>query len=179
MGRLPPPDAAVEILAESSHHAQRRLVLEELLAYQLSLKRLREQARDFGAPTVQARALKERLMAGFGFTLTGAQQRVIAEVEADLARGLPMLRLLQGDVGAGKTAVAAAVAADMLEAGYQVALMAPTELLAEQHATTLRRWFEPLGIESMLLTSRLTKSQRKPLYARLESAEPALAVGTH
>jgi ATP-dependent DNA helicase RecG len=175
----PPPDADVDMLAESSHPAQRRLVFEELLAYQLSLKRLREQARDFGAPTVQARALKERLMAGFGFTLTGAQQRVIAEVEADLARGLPMLRLLQGDVGAGKTAVAAAVAADMLEAGYQVALMAPTELLAEQHATTLRRWFEPLGIESMLLTSRLTKSQRKPLYARLESAEPALAVGTH
>ena len=175
----PPPDADVEMLALSSHPAQRRLVFEELLAYQLSLKRLREQARDFGAPTVTTGALQQRLLAGFGFTLTGAQQRVIAEIESDLAHGVPMLRLLQGDVGAGKTAVAAAVAADMLEAGYQVALMAPTELLAEQHANTLRRWFEPLGVESFLLTSRLTKSQRKPLIARLASAAPALAVGTH
>ena len=175
----PPPDADVEMLAESSHPAQRRLVFEELLAYQLSLKRLREQARDFGAPTVTKGALQQGLLAGFGFTLTAAQQRVIAEVESDLAHGVPMLRLLQGDVGAGKTAVAAAVAADMLEAGYQVALMAPTELLAEQHANTLRRWFEPLGIESFLLTSRLTKRQRKPLVARLASTAPALAVGTH
>ena len=175
----PPPDADVEMLAQSSHPAQRRLVFEELLAYQLSLKRLREQARDFCAPMVSTGTLQQALLAGFGFTLTGAQQRVIAEVESDLAHGLPMLRLLQGDVGAGKTAVAAAVAADLLQAGYQVALMAPTELLAEQHATTLRRWFEPLGIESFLLTSRLSKSQRKPLYARLASDQPALAIGTH
>ena len=175
----PPPDADIDMLAASSHPAQRRLVFEELLAYQLSLKRLRQQARDFAAPAVTAHDLQQRLLAGFGFTLTGAQQRVIKEVEADLAGGLPMLRLLQGDVGAGKTAVAAAVAANMLEAGYQVALMAPTELLAEQHANTMRRWFDPFGIETMLLTSRLSKSQRKPLYARLESAAPALAVGTH
>ena len=167
------------MLAASSHPAQRRLVFEELLAYQLSLKRLREQARDFAAPAVTKHDLRQRLLSSFGFTLTGAQQRVIKEVEADLARGLPMLRLLQGDVGAGKTAVAAAIAANMLEAGYQVALMAPTELLAEQHATTMRRWFEPLGIETLLLTSRLGKRQRKPLYAHLESAVPALAVGTH
>ena len=175
----PPPDADIDMLAASSHPAQRRLVFEELLAYQLSLKRLREQARDFAAPVVIKHDLQQRLLSSFGFTLTGAQQRVIKEVEADLARGLPMLRLLQGDVGAGKTAVAAAIAANMLEAGYQVALMAPTELLAEQHATTMRRWFEPLGIETLLLTSRLGKRQRKPLYAHLESAAPALAVGTH
>ena len=175
----PPPDADVETLAQSSHPAQRRLVFEELLAYQLSLKRLREQARNFGAPTVISGTLQQALLAGFGFSLTGAQQRVIAEVESDLADGVPMLRLLQGDVGAGKTAVAAAVAADLLQAGYQVALMAPTELLAEQHATTMRRWFEPLGIESFLLTSRLSKRQRKPLHTRLASNEPALAVGTH
>ena len=175
----PPPDADVEMLAESSHPAQRRLVFEELLAYQLSLKRLREQARDFGAPSVRAGTLKQDLLKGFGFTLTGAQGRVIDEVEADLARGLPMLRLLQGDVGAGKTAVAAVVAASVLEAGYQVALMAPTELLAEQHATTLRRWFEPLTIEVMLLTSRVSKNQRRPLHARLEEPRAVLAVGTH
>ena len=175
----PPPDADVEMLAESSHPAQRRLVFEELLAYQLSLKRRREQARDFGAPSVRAGTLKQDLLKGFGFTLTGAQGRVIDEVEADLARGLPMLRLLQGDVGAGKTAVAAVVAASVLEAGYQVALMAPTELLAEQHATTLRRWFEPLAIEVMLLTSRLSKNQRRPLHARLEEPRAVLAVGTH
>ena len=175
----PPPDADVEMLAESSHPAQRRLVFEELLAYQLSLKRLREQARDFAAPRAAPGDLHERLLAAFGFNLTGAQARVIVEVMQDFARGQPMLRLLQGDVGAGKTAVAAVVAAAMLESGYQVALMAPTELLAEQHGATLRRWFEPLGIDVMLLTSRLTKAQRRPLLARLAEPRPALAVGTH
>ena len=175
----PPPDANVEQLEQSAHPAQRRLVFEELLAHQLGLKRLREQARDYAAPQVGRGALQKRALAAFGFSLTAAQARVIGEIEADLAAGVPMLRLLQGDVGAGKTAVAAAVAADMLAAGYQIALMAPTELLAEQHARTLRRWFEPLDIDVVLLTSRLSKAQRSPLYARLASGAPLLAVGTH
>ena len=175
----PPPDADLEALAESAHPSQRRLVFEELLAHQLGLQRLREAVREFTAPKFSPGPLKDRVLTAFGFALTGAQARVIAEIEQDFARGAPMLRLLQGDVGAGKTAVAAAVAASALGNGYQVVLMAPTELLAEQHATTLARWFAPLGVDVLSLTSRLTRAQRKPLIARLAQAAPALVVGTH
>jgi ATP-dependent DNA helicase RecG len=175
----PPPDASVESLLAMTHPAQRRLAFEELLAYQIGLRRLRETARAYAAPAVAPGPLRSRLLEGFGFELTGAQRRVIGEIDIDLASGLPMLRLLQGDVGAGKTAVAAAVAASLLEQGYQVTLMAPTELLAEQHATTLARWFQPLGIDVLLLTSRLTRVQRQPLCARLAEPRAALAVGTH
>ncbi len=175
----PPPDADLAMLAESMHPAQRRLVFEELLAHQLSLKRLREAARRFDAPRVSGGSLRARLLEALGFALTGAQQRVIGEIDADLDAGVPMLRLLQGDVGAGKTAVAAAVACALLEQGYQVAMMAPTELLAEQHGANLRRWFEPLGVDIVQLTSRATKRQRAPLLARLAEPAPLLAVGTH
>ena len=175
----PPPDADTALLADSMHPAQRRLVFEELLAHQLSLRRLRETARDYAAPAVHGGGLRARLLAEFGFALTAAQTRVISEIDRDLAAAQPMQRLLQGDVGAGKTAVAAAVAAALLEHGYQVALMAPTELLAEQHAANLRRWFGALDIEVVLLTSRLTKAQRAPLLARLATDTAVLAVGTH
>ncbi|MCB1746671.1 MAG: ATP-dependent DNA helicase RecG [Gammaproteobacteria bacterium] len=175
----PPPDADTERLAEKMHPAQRRLVFEELLAHQVSLRQLRAKARAFAAPAVSGSDLRTRLVAGLGFTLTGAQQRVIGEIDEDLASGVPMLRLLQGDVGAGKTAVAAAIAALLLDHDYQVALMAPTELLAEQHAANLRRWFAPLGIEVVLLTSRLSKSQRAPLLGCLAERRATLAVGTH
>lgn len=175
----PPPDASTEQLAESVHPAQRRLVFEELLAHQISLKRLRENARNFAAPKVAGSSLRARLFNAFGFELTHAQQRVIEEIDRDIASGVPMLRLLQGDVGAGKTAVAAAITTVLIEHGFQVALMAPTELLAEQHARNLYRWFEPLGIDVVLLTSRLTKAARVPLLDRLASDQPALAIGTH
>ena len=175
----PPPDASTEQLAESVHPAQRRLVFEELLAHQISLKRLRENARNFAAPKVAGSSLRARLFNAFGFELTHAQQRVIEEIDRDIASGVPMLRLLQGDVGAGKTAVAAAVTTVLIEHGFQVALMAPTELLAEQHARNLHRWFEPLGVDVVLLTSRLTKAARAPLLERLASDQPALAIGTH
>ncbi|MGE4615804.1 MAG: ATP-dependent DNA helicase RecG [Gammaproteobacteria bacterium] len=175
----PPPDASTEQLAESVHPAQRRLVFEELLAHQISLKRLRENARNFAAPKVAGSSLRARLFNAFGFELTHAQQRVIEEIDRDIASGVPMLRLLQGDVGAGKTAVAAAVTTVLIEHGFQVALMAPTELLAEQHARNLYRWFEPLGVDVVLLTSRLTKAARAPLLERLASDQPALAIGTH
>ncbi len=175
----PPPDARLDALAASEHPAQRRLIVEELVAHQISLRRLRETARGYAAPAVHAGTLRERLVKEFGFTMTGAQQRVIAEIDQDIALGLPMLRLLQGDVGAGKTAVAAAIAAALIEQGYQVALMAPTELLAEQHAATLRRWFTPLDVEVMLLTSRLTRAARAPLRARLANGGAVLAIGTH
>ena len=175
----PPPEADTEMLAESMHPAQRRLVFEELLAHQISLKQLRVRARNFAAPAVRGGALRGRLLGAFGFALTAAQQRVIEEIDHDLASGIPMLRLLQGDVGAGKTAVAAAVATTLLDAAYQVALMAPTELLAEQHAANLRAWFEPLGVNVVLLTSRLTRAQRTPLLEQLNTPTAVLAVGTH
>ena len=175
----PPHDARTEDLAEFTHPAQRRLVFEELLAHQISLKRLRENARDFAAPKVSSSALRIRLLERFGFDLTNAQQRVIREIDADIGSGVPMLRLLQGDVGAGKTAVAGAVATMLIEHGYQVALMAPTELLAEQHARSMKAWFEPLGVEVILLTSRLSKANRAPLLERLQSEAAVLAVGTH
>ena len=175
----PPPEADTEMLAESMHPAQRRLVFEELLAHQISLKQLRVRARNFAAPAVGGGALRARLLAAFAFTLTAAQQRVIEEIDHDVASGIPMLRLLQGDVGAGKTAVAAAVATNLLDAAYQVALMAPTELLAEQHAANLRGWFEPLGVNVMLLTSRLTRAQRTPLLEKLNTPTAVVVVGTH
>ena len=175
----PPPDADKALLAESRHPAQQRLVFEELLAHQLSLRKLRQRARRFSAPVVTGDTLRTRLLDTLGFELTGAQQRVINEIDEDFASGQPMLRLLQGDVGAGKTAVAAAVACALLQQGYQVALMAPTELLAEQHARNLERWFGPLGVELALLTSRLTKRQRQPLLERFARDEPIFAVGTH
>lgn len=175
----PPPDANVDALAEGVHPAQRRLAFEELLAHQLSLMKLRTSARRFRAPVARAARLRQSLLQELGFELTGAQQRVIAEVDADLASGQPMLRLLQGDVGAGKTAVAAAIACALLEHGQQVALMAPTELLAEQHARNLGRWFTPLGIDVVLLTSRLTRAARKPLLDRIADPGPLLVTGTH
>ncbi|MGB1881926.1 MAG: ATP-dependent DNA helicase RecG, partial [Gammaproteobacteria bacterium] len=158
---------------------QRRLAFEELLAHQISLRQLRARARRQDAPKIAADALRRRLLSGLGFALTGAQAKVLAEIDQDLNSGDPMLRLLQGDVGAGKTAVAAAVAAGLLESGYQVALMAPTELLAEQHARNLQGWFGPLGVEVVLLSGRLTKAQRSPVLDRLKRAEPVLAIGTH
>ena len=175
----PPPDADVAELAEFTHPTQRRLAFEELLAHQISLLKLRESAQRYSAPKINATALAERLIDGFGFSPTNAQQRVIAEVRADMKRGIPMLRLLQGDVGAGKTAVAAAIAASLVEAGFQVALMAPTELLAEQHARNLSAWFKPLDVDVVFMTSRLTRAQRLPILDRLATDEPVIAVGTH
>jgi len=115
----------------------------------------------------------------FGFTLTGAQQRVVGEIDADLAKPVPMLRLLQGDVGAGKTAVAALAAASALSAGQQVALMAPTELLAEQHGRTLSKWFGGLDVEVLLVTGRLGAGARRTARALLAEDKPRLVVGTH
>jgi len=130
----PPPDADLEELAEGRHWAQHRLAFEELLTHQLSLQRLRERVRAQQAPQLPpAKRLPQRFLANLGFSPTGAQQRVGAEIAYDLAQDEPMLRLVQGDVGAGKTVVAALAALQALEAGYQVALMAPTEILAEQH----------------------------------------------
>jgi len=176
----PPRDAPVKELLDGTHQAQRRLVFEELLAHQLSLKKIRNQTRSHAAPNLpRPTAMRARLVEGLGFDLTGAQLRVIGEIDADLANPVPMLRLLQGDVGSGKTAVAAAVALNALAAGYQVALMAPTELLTDQHRRNFERWFAELHITVLTLTGRLGQKQRKSILAAIAEGGPCLIVGTH
>ena len=176
----PPPDARLAELEAGRHPAQRRLAFEELLAQQLSLRRLRNEIRRDPAWKVEAHnELAGKLLAGTGFTLTSAQQRVLAEIRADLAIPHPMLRLVQGDVGSGKTIVAALAAADAVEAGYQAALMAPTELLAEQHTQNFTRWLAPLGLAPVLLTGRLPAKMRHEAEAILAEGKPGVVIGTH
>ena len=175
----PPPDADLEELAEGAHWAQRRLAFEELLTHQLSLQRLRESVRAQQAPSLPpARELPGRFLRNLGFAPTGAQSRVGAEIAYDLAQDEPMLRLVQGDVGAGKTVVAALAALQALEAGYQVALMAPTEILAEQHFINFSRWLEPLGIEVAWLAGKLKGKTRAAALQRIAGEAP-MVVGTH
>jgi ATP-dependent DNA helicase RecG len=175
----PPPDADLEELAGGRHWAQHRLAFEELLTHQLSLQRLRESVRAQHAPPLPtARSLPQRYLHNLGFQPTGAQQRVGAEIAYDLAQDEPMLRLVQGDVGAGKTVVAALAALQALEAGYQVALMAPTEILAEQHFITFCKWLEPLGIEVAWLAGKLKGKARTAALERIADGCP-MVVGTH
>ncbi|AIS18940.1 ATP-dependent DNA helicase RecG [Pseudomonas rhizosphaerae] len=175
----PPPDADLEELAVGHHWAQHRLAFEELLTHQLSQQRLRESLRAQRAPALpQARDLPVRYLDNLGFAPTGAQRRVGAEIAYDLSQPEPMLRLVQGDVGAGKTVVAALAALQALEAGYQVALMAPTEILAEQHFITFQRWLEPLGIEVAWLAGKLKGKARVSALERIAAGAP-MVVGTH
>ena len=176
----PPADTALADLDSGRHPARRRLAFEELLAHQLSLRRLRARVRRQAAPPLAGEGgLSGRFMERLPFTLTGAQRRVLAEIGTDLAQPRPMLRLLQGDVGSGKTVVAAAAALRAVETGAQAALMAPTELLAEQHYRNFRDWLEPLGVEVAWLTGRLTGRARRTLLERLASGAVHVAVGTH
>ncbi|MBH3331705.1 ATP-dependent DNA helicase RecG [Pseudomonas oryzihabitans] len=175
----PPPDADLEELAEGRHWAQERLVFEELLTHQLSLQRLRETLRAQRAvPLPAARRLPQLYLDNLGFTPTGAQQRVGREIAHDLAQPEPMLRLVQGDVGAGKTVVAALAALQAIEAGYQVALMAPTEILAEQHFLNFQRWFAALDIEVAWLAGKLKGKARASSLERIAAGAP-MVVGTH
>ncbi|WP_372873778.1 ATP-dependent DNA helicase RecG [Pseudomonas sp.] len=175
----PPPDADQAELAEGRHWAQHRLAFEELLTHQLSLQRLRESVRAQQAPALPlAKRLPQQYLANLGFTPTGAQQRVGAEIAYDLSQDEPMLRLIQGDVGAGKTVVAAFAALQALEAGYQVALMAPTEILAEQHFLNFSKWLAPLGIEVAWLAGKLKGKARVAALERIAGGA-AMVVGTH
>jgi ATP-dependent DNA helicase RecG len=176
----PPPDAPLGLLSEGSHPAQLRLALEELVAHNLSLFRLREHQRQEGAPPLPLQA--EPLEAFFNnlpFTATAAQQRVLEEIGADLARPVPMMRLVQGDVGSGKTLVAAGAALQAISNGFQVAIMAPTEILAEQHWRSFSEWFEPLGISMEWLSGRSKGSRRATALARIAGGEASLVIGTH
>ncbi|HEX9708117.1 MAG TPA: ATP-dependent DNA helicase RecG [Steroidobacteraceae bacterium] len=176
----PPPDAKLGELEEGRHPAQRRLAFEELLAHQLSLRQLRNEVRrDPAWPIAVPGKLAERMLAATGFSLTGAQRRVIGEIRGDLAVAHPMLRLVQGDVGSGKTIVAALAAADAVEADRQAALMAPTELLAEQHWQNFSRWLAPLGIEPLLLTGRQAARARRDAQIAVAEGSRSIVIGTH
>jgi ATP-dependent DNA helicase RecG len=176
----PPADAPVDLLLSGRHPAQRRLSFEELLAHQLSLKLLRQRIQSNpGWPLESNGDLKVGLLATLPFKLTRAQQRALAEIERDLKEGKPMLRLVQGDVGCGKTLVAALAATQAVQTGRQVALMAPTELLADQHAQNFRRWFEPLGVAVALLTGRQTGKARSAVLEGIRAGHAPIVVGTH
>ncbi len=176
----PPLDADLDALLGRSHPAFHRLAFEELAAHQLSLRRLRERQRAINAPVLTGDgALRQRLLAALPFALTGAQERVLAEIAADLAAPRPMLRLLQGDVGSGKTIVAALAALQAVEADHQVALMAPTELLGEQHLRNLSAWLAPLGIAPLWLSGRHKGRERAALIEQMALGQVRVIVGTH
>ncbi len=176
----PPPDAALDALQNRDHPAWRRLKFDELLAQQLSMRRHYQRRRQRGAPALgHCGELTARLRAALPFRLTAAQERVVAEISRDLAQPHPMHRLLQGDVGSGKTVVAALACAQVLDSGWQAAVMAPTEILAEQHYRKLADWFEPLGVRVAWLSSSLSKKEKTEMQGLIARGEAALAVGTH
>lgn len=176
----PPPDARLESLQEHAHEAWRRLAFDELLAQQLSMRRHHARRRTQGAPKLQAkRHLTEALLQGLPFRLTGAQQKVWSEISHDLAQPHPMQRLLQGDVGSGKTIVSALAALQAIENGWQAAIMAPTEILAEQHYRKMVDWLAPLGLNIAWLSGTQARSARTEALEKVESGEAQLAVGTH
>lgn len=176
----PPVNTDPQQLLAGGHPAQQRLAIEELLAHQLSLRRQRIALQRFRAPLLPGNGtLVRQLRAALPFQLTGAQQRVFAQIARDLAKPSPMLRLVQGDVGSGKTVVAALAAMLAVEQGKQVALAAPTELLAEQHLTNLRGWLEPLGVRIVWLAGKVTGKARAAAMAEVASGQAQVVVGTH
>ncbi len=176
----PPPGADLGLLAAGMHPCQRRLALEEMLAHHLSLRQLRAAAtREAALPLPAEPVLRERFLASLGFELTAGQQAALADIDRDLACAHPMMRLVQGDVGCGKTVVAAAAALNAVAAGCQVAVMAPTELLAEQHRDSFRRWLDPLGVRIAWLTGSLRSKARARSLAAIADGSAQLIVGTH
>ncbi len=176
----PPPDANLAALAGGTHPAQRRLALEELLAHHLSLRRQRIALQAHHAPPLAGPGnLAKALLKQLPFALTAAQKRVFTQIREDLAQPRPMLRLVQGDVGSGKTVVAALAAMLAVEQGKQVALAAPTELLAEQHLTNLRGWLEPLGVQVAWLAGKVTGKARAKVLEQVANGQAQVVVGTH
>ena len=158
-----------------------RLAYEELLAHHLSLRKLRERRVDqvFAPKLDTDNQLVEQLLASLPFTMTSAQQRAVAEIGTDLRSDVPMQRLLQGDVGSGKTLVATIAILQAIGSGYQAAFMSPTELLSEQHLANLRRWLAPLGIHVVSLCGSMKKSERDEVLSQVASGEAQVIVGTH
>ncbi len=176
----PPPSSDLSQIRDGCHPAQLRLAQEELIAHQLTVQGVRDSERRHNAPSIPpASRMAERFLRSLPFTPTAAQERVAQELAADMAKDLPMLRLVQGDVGSGKTLVAARAALDTIGAGYQVAFMAPTELLAEQHHANLSGWFEPLGQPVAWLSGRTKGKARTTVLKELASGRAPIVVGTH
>lgn len=177
---MPPASANTVQLMDGQHPAQQRLVMEELLAHHLSLLHLRQQVRSMRAlPLKRPGHLAEAFLEQLPFTLTGAQRRVADEIATDLGQPLPMLRLVQGDVGSGKTVIAALASLQAVHSGAQVALMAPTEILAEQHWQNFQQWFAPLGIKMAWLSGKVKGRTRQATLAAIESGQAQVIIGTH
>lgn len=176
----PPPDTSLHALEQGQHPALRRLVFDELLAQRLSLQFARESRKTLNAP---AFALDTKLSTQFinslPFKLTQAQMRIAEEINQDLGQTKPMLRLVQGDVGSGKTIVAALAALQAIAQGYQVAFMAPTDILSEQHAINLKRWLEPLGLNVLRLSGKMKAAERRASLEAIATTNAHLIVGTH
>ncbi|PCI61995.1 MAG: ATP-dependent DNA helicase RecG [Gammaproteobacteria bacterium] len=176
----PPPDVSINLLELGRHPAQLRLIKEELLAHNLSMLKLRQSSDVHPARSlVIDKKLDEKFLAGLPFSPTNAQQRVVNDIRLDLAKSQPMMRLVQGDVGSGKTLVAALTALTAISQGFQVALMAPTEILAEQHALNFAHWFEPLGIKTGWLAGKTKAKARREALATIASGEMQMVLGTH
>jgi ATP-dependent DNA helicase RecG len=176
----PPVDAPVDTLLEKQHIAQKRLVFEELLAHRLTLLDLKKTFQIQQAlPLVPTNDLSSRFLSNLPFALTGAQARCSAEIAADLCRPHPMLRLVQGDVGSGKTVVAALAMLHALENQTQTALLAPTELLAEQHMQNFQKWFQPLNIKVVMLSGQLKAAPRRAALEDIASGAAQIIIGTH
>ena len=176
----PPPDVSVTQLEEGKHPAQLRLIKEELLAHNLSMLKLRQSSDQHDAIAHKIKSsLNKAFLDSLPFSPTGAQSRVVEEIRADLAKNIPMMRLVQGDVGSGKTLVAALAALAAIGEGYQVALMAPTEILAEQHAINFQKWFEPLQINVGWLAGKTKAKARRVALENIANGNMQLVIGTH
>jgi ATP-dependent DNA helicase RecG len=176
----PPPDIDESALADRSHAAWVRMKFDELLAQQLSMKRAQEARRAKGAAVLaKVGTLSKAFMQQLPFQLTAAQQRVLEQIRGDLRQPFPMQRLLQGDVGSGKTVVAALAAAQAIDSGYQAVLMAPTEILADQHFRKIAGWMAPLGVKVVWLTGSLKKKEKAEAKAVIEAGQAQLIIGTH
>jgi len=176
----PPPDASTEKLMEGTHPAQQRLAFEELLAHQLSKRISRKAFKENKAPSLETEGwLRKKLLSSLPFDPTAAQNRVVDEILSDLISEEPMSRLVQGDVGSGKTLVAAMAALQAIEAGYQVAIMAPTELLAEQHLATFRQWLAPLDIPIIWISGKLKVPEKREALENLANTDQCVVIGTH
>jgi ATP-dependent DNA helicase RecG len=176
----PPRETSLEALMENKTLAQQRLIFEELLAHRMSLLHVKRTFQsERGVPLRPSVMLAEQFLASLPFQLTKAQARVVQDIKTDLAKAHPMLRLVQGDVGSGKTVVAALAMLQVVEQGYQAAMMAPTELLAEQHYHVFERWLAPLGLKVIFLANKVKASERKMALKAIAKGEAQIILGTH
>jgi len=176
----PPPEASTSELENGKHPAQVRLIKEELLAHNLSMLKLRQNSDVHQAIAIKDnKKIAQAFLKTLPFSPTNAQSRVVNEIKNDLAKAQPMMRLVQGDVGSGKTLVAALAALDAIKQGYQVALMAPTEILAEQHAINFANWFNPLDVSVGWLAGKTKAKARRLALEKIASGEMQMVIGTH